>query len=192
MDGSPDGLKDIEYGYDVDFEGMGEILQFAASPKDGAREIKMDAANSLIQTAEYKSIPSSYVIRRTGYRPGVVALTFDDGPDEEWTPKILDILKREQVPAAFFIIGQNGQANPNLVKRIIAEGHDLGNHSFTHPNLGEIPGRLTVLELNATQRLIESLTGRSTHLFRAPYFGDAEPQTPDEVEPAAIAHRLGY
>lgn len=192
MDAAPDGLKDIVYGYDVDFEGMGEILQFAASPKDGVREFKIDATSGLIQTAEYKSIPSSYVIRRTGYRPGAVALTFDDGPDEEWTPKILDILKREQVPAAFFIIGQNGQANPALVKRIVAEGHDLGNHSFTHPNLGEIPGRLTVLELNATQRLIESLTGRSTHLFRAPYFGDAEPQTPDEVEPAAIAYRLGY
>jgi len=192
MDSSPDGLKDIVYGYDVDFEGMGEILQFAASPKDGVREFKLDATTGLINTAEYLSIPSSYVIRRTGYRPGVVALTFDDGPDEKWTPKILDILKREQVPAAFFIIGQNGQANPALVNRIVAEGHDLGNHSFTHPNLGEIPGRITVLELNATQRLIESLTGRSTHLFRAPYFGDAEPQTPDEVEPAAIANRLGY
>ncbi|MEP7342822.1 MAG: glycosyltransferase [Acidobacteriota bacterium] len=192
MDASPNGLKDIVYGYDVDFEGMGEILQFAASPKDGVREIKADAATGLINSASYLSIPSSYVIRRTGYRPGAVALTFDDGPDEEWTPKILEILNREKVPAAFFIIGQNGQNNPQLVKRIVAEGHDLGNHSFTHPNMGEIPGRLTVLELNATQRLIESLTGRSTHLFRAPYFGDAEPQTPDEVEPAAIANRLGY
>src|SRR5262249_39933022 len=55
-----------------------------------------------------------------------------------------------------------------------------------------MPGRVTELELTATQRLIESLTGRSTRLFRAPYFGDAEPQTPDEVEPAAIANRLGY
>src|SRR5262249_28325342 len=94
--------------------------------------------------------------------------------------------------ATFFIIGKNGQANPALVRRIIAEGHDIGNHTFTHPNLGEIPSRVTELELTATQRLIESLTGRSTRLFRAPYFGDAEPQTPDEVEPAAIANRLGY
>src|SRR5262249_49834826 len=115
-----------------------------------------------------------------------------DGPDERWTPQILDILKRENVHATFFIIGKNGQVNPGLIRRITAEGHDIGNHTFTHPNLGEIPGRMTELELTATQRLIESLTGRSTRLFRAPYFGDAEPQTADEVEPAAIANRLGY
>jgi cellulose synthase/poly-beta-1,6-N-acetylglucosamine synthase-like glycosyltransferase/peptidoglycan/xylan/chitin deacetylase (PgdA/CDA1 family)/spore germination protein YaaH len=191
-DSPPDGLKEIVYGYDVDFEGMGEILQFAASPKAGARAFSFDAASGLITASEYLSIPSSYVIRRTGYRPGTVALTFDDGPDPEWTPRILDILKQEKVPAAFFIIGENGESNPQLVRRIVAEGHDLGNHSFTHPNLGEIPGRLTRLELTATQRLIESLTGRSSLLFRAPYFGDAEPQTPDEVEPAAIANQLGY
>lgn len=198
MDAAPNGsngftgLTRIVYGYDVDFEGMGEILQFEASPKEGSREINVDAKDGLIASAKYLSIPSSYVIRRTGWHPGQVALTFDDGPDEQWTPQILDILKRENVPATFFIIGQNGQANPGLVKRIVAEGHDIGNHSYTHPNLGEIPGRLTELELNATERLVESLTGRSTRLFRAPYFGDAEPQTADEVEPAAIANRLGY
>ncbi|MFH4233938.1 polysaccharide deacetylase family protein, partial [Acinetobacter baumannii] len=81
-------------------------------------------------------------------------------------------LARENVKAAFFIVGQNGQANPDLVKRIVAEGHEIGNHSFTHPNLGEVPRQITELELNTTQRLIESLTGRSTRLFRAPYFGD--------------------
>lgn len=192
MDAPPDGLRRIVYGYDVDFEGMGEVLQFEASPKEGARDIKVDTGSGMIASAQYLSIPSSYVIRRTGWQPGKVVLTFDDGPDERWTPQILDILKREHVPASFFIIGQNGQANPNLVRRIVAEGHDIGNHSYTHPNLGEIPGRLTELELNATQRLIESLTGRSSRLFRAPYFGDAEPQTPDEVEPAAIANKLGY
>lgn len=192
MDAAPDGLKRIVYGYDVDFEGMGEILQFEAAPKEGSREIRVGAGDGEIGFAKYLSIPSSYVIRRTGWHPGQVALTFDDGPDEQWTPKILDILKGENVPATFFIIGQNGQANPGLVKRIVAEGHDIGNHSYTHPNLGEIPGRITELELTATQRLIESLTGRSTRLFRAPYFGDAEPQTPDEVEPAAIANRLHY
>ncbi|MBO0863078.1 MAG: glycosyltransferase [Chloracidobacterium sp.] len=188
----PDGLTRIIYGYDVDFEGVGEILQVESSPKEGLRDIEMDEGDGLVSSERYLEIPSPYVIRRVGWRPGTVALTFDDGPDEIWTPQILDILKRENVKATFFIIGKNGQANPGLIKRIIAEGHDIGNHTFTHPNLGEMPGRVTELELTATQRLIESLTGRSTRLFRAPYFGDAEPQTPDEVEPAAIANRLGY
>ena len=122
----------------------------------------------------------------------MIALTFDDGPDPEWTPAILDILKQENVPGTFFVIGKNGQAHPDLLRRIVNEGHEVGNHTFTHPNLGEIPGRITDLELNATQRLIESITGRSTVLFRPPYFGDAEADTPGEVEPAIRARDLGY
>ena len=96
------------------------------------------------------------------------------------------------MPATFFVIGKNGQAYPDLLRRIVNEGHELGNHTFTHPNLGEIPGRLTDLELNATQRLIESVTGRSTVLFRPPYFGDAEADKPEEVEPALRAQQLNY
>src|SRR5947209_13880611 len=113
----------------------------------------------MVTAESYKETPSSYVVERTGDRPGLVALTFDDGPDSTWTPRVLDILKKERVPAAFFIIGEYGQENPDLVRRIVADGHDIGNHSYTHPNLGEIPGRITDLELNATERLIESLTG---------------------------------
>ncbi|HYJ90029.1 MAG TPA: glycosyltransferase, partial [Pyrinomonadaceae bacterium] len=69
---------------------------------------------------------------------------------------------------------------------------EIGNHSFTHPNLGEVPNQVTELELNTTQRLIESVTGRSTRLFRAPYFGDAEPKTPEEIVPTVAAQNLGY
>ena len=187
---SPDLLESIKYGYDVDFEGTGEILQVKAQPQEGVREIKTDALQ--ISDEVYKILPSSYVMQRAGDRPGMIALTFDDGPDSVWTPKILDILKQENIKAAFFIVGQNGQENPDLIRRIVDEGHEIGNHTFTHPNLGEVPNQVTDLEINATQRLIESLTGRSTRLFRAPYFGDAEPRTPDEVEPTVQAQNLGY
>jgi peptidoglycan-N-acetylglucosamine deacetylase len=189
---SVEDMRRIRYGYDVDLEGMGEVLQVVAKPREGAREIEVDESTGLVTSQSYMTIPSSYVIRRTAYHPGLIALTFDDGPDREWTPRILDLLKQEQVPATFFIIGANGQANPQLVRRILAEGHDLGNHTFTHPNLGEMPLLITNLELTATQRLIEAVTGRSTKLFRPPYFGDAEPTTPDEVEPVVLAQDLGY
>ncbi len=189
--GSADGLKTIKYGYNVDFRGTGEILQVIAQPQDGTRDMTV-ADTGMISGEVYNSIPSSYIIQRTGDQPGKIVLTFDDGPDAEWTPKVLDILKQENVKACFFIVGQNGQDNPDLVKRIVAEGHEIGNHSFTHPNLAEVPRQVTDLELNATQRLIESLTGHSTRLFRAPYFGDAEPRTPDEVEPTVQAQDLGY
>ena len=187
-----EALRTIHYGYDIDFEGTGEILQLEAEPHDGRRQLQVDEATGLVTDESYEEIPSSYVIRRTGDHPGLVALTFDDGPDEKWTPRILDILRDEGVRATFFIIGENRQAHPDLVRRIVQEGHDIGNHTYTHPNLGETPRRLTELELTATERLIEALTGHATLLFRPPYFGDAEPTTPDEIEPIAVAQRLGY
>ena len=189
---SPDVLKSINYGYEVDFEGNGELLKVMSRPQRGARDIEIDPATGFIKSEQFTALPSSYVVQRTGDRPGMLALTFDDGPDPRWTPAILDILKQENVPATFFIIGKNGQAYPDLVKRIVNEGHQIGNHTFTHPNMGEIPLSLSELELNATQRLIESEIGRSTVLFRPPYFGDAEADKPQEVEPALLAQNLGY
>jgi cellulose synthase/poly-beta-1,6-N-acetylglucosamine synthase-like glycosyltransferase/peptidoglycan/xylan/chitin deacetylase (PgdA/CDA1 family)/spore germination protein YaaH len=186
-----DDLRTIQYGYDVDFEGTGEILQVKAEPQDGLRDLKLDQTRSVTEEI-YRQIPSSYVIQRTGDKTGKIALTFDDGPDPVWTPQILDILKQKGVTGTFFIVGENGQANPDLVRRIAQEGNLLGNHSYTHPNLAEVPRQVTDLELNTTQRLIESLTGRSTRLFRAPYFGDAEPRTPDELIPTVQAQNLGY
>jgi len=192
QNGSPDVLRSINYGYEVDFEGNGELLKVMSRPQKGARDLDVDAASGFIKSEQFTALPSSYVVQRTGDRPGLLALTFDDGPDPRWTPAILDILKQENVPATFFILGKNGQAYPDLVRRLVDEGHEIGNHSFTHPNLGEIPLSLTELELNATQRLIESEIGRSTVLFRPPYFGDAEADKPQEVEPALVAQRLGY
>jgi peptidoglycan-N-acetylglucosamine deacetylase len=189
---SADPLRTINYGYEVDFEGNGELLKVMSRPQKGSRNLDIDATSGFIKSEQFTALPSSYVVERTGDRPGLLALTFDDGPDPRWTPAILDILKRENVPATFFIIGKNGQAYPDLVRRIANEGHELGNHTFTHPNLGEIPLSLTELELNATQRLIESEVGRSTVLFRPPYFGDAEADKPQEVEPAIVAQQLGY
>ncbi len=188
----PASLETINPSTDVNFIGRGELLQIAAEPSPGSRTIKVDDANATITGETYTKMPASFVIRRAGEMPGKIALTFDDGPDPQWTPKILDILKEKGVHATFFIIGENGAANPRLVQRILAEGHDLGNHTFTHPNLGETPDSVAGIELNATQRLIEALTGRSTRLFRPPYFGDAEPTSAEEIAPMQEAEKLGY
>jgi cellulose synthase/poly-beta-1,6-N-acetylglucosamine synthase-like glycosyltransferase/peptidoglycan/xylan/chitin deacetylase (PgdA/CDA1 family) len=188
----PASLKSINPTSEVDFIGRGEILQIAAEPSAGSRTIKVDEANATIIGETYTKMPSSFVIRRGGELPGKIALTFDDGPDPRWTPKILDILKEKGVHATFFIIGENGAASPRLVQRILAEGHDLGNHTFTHPNLGDTPDSVAGVELNATQRLIEALTGRSTRLFRPPYFGDAEPTSAEEIAPMQEAEKMGY
>jgi cellulose synthase/poly-beta-1,6-N-acetylglucosamine synthase-like glycosyltransferase/peptidoglycan/xylan/chitin deacetylase (PgdA/CDA1 family) len=188
----PEALKTIVPGSDVDIEGEGEIINIAAEPTSGARTFETDKADHLITSESFTKIPSSYVIRRTGWVPGKVALTFDDGPSADWTPQILDILKQKGAKATFFIVGENGETNPGLVQRILAEGHEIGNHTFTHPNIAEESAEGAKLELNATQRLVEALTGRSMRLFRPPFFGDAEPTTPDEIAAVKIAQQLGY
>ena len=128
---SPDVLRRIVYGYDVDFEGTGEILKVMSRPQDGWRNLDVDPASGFIKSEDFVSTPSSYVIERSGDHPGLIALTFDDGPDPRWTPAMLDILKQENVPATFFIIGKNGQAYPDLMRRIVNEGHEIGNHIYS-------------------------------------------------------------
>jgi cellulose synthase/poly-beta-1,6-N-acetylglucosamine synthase-like glycosyltransferase/peptidoglycan/xylan/chitin deacetylase (PgdA/CDA1 family)/spore germination protein YaaH len=189
---APDQLRTIGEGQDIDIEGQGEVLEITSEPSPGARTVELDKDDGSIDGESYTALPSSYVIHRAGTLPHKIALTFDDGPDPEWTPQILDILKAKHVPATFFIIGANAEMSPRLVQREVAAGHDVGNHTFTHPNLGDSPPSIVVLELNATQRLFEALTGRSMRLFRAPYFGDAEPTTADELVPIQIAQKMGY
>jgi peptidoglycan-N-acetylglucosamine deacetylase len=187
-----DQLGTIGAGQDIDIEGQGEVLEITSQPSPGARTVELDKDDGSIDDESYTSLPRSYVIQRAGTLPRKIALTFDDGPDPEWTPQILDILKAKHVPATFFIIGENAEMSPRLVQREVDEGHDVGNHTFTHPNLGDSPAGIVALELNATQRLFEALTGHSMRLFRAPYFGDAEPTTADELVPIQIAQKMGY
>lgn len=176
----------------TDVEGSGEILRITATPRDGARTIRTDA-QGIIRDERYAALPTPYVVHRTGAAdPKVLALTFDDGPDGTWTPRILDELESAHVPATFFVVGENALAHPALLNRIVADGDEIGNHSYTHPNMARLGPRGTQLELNATQRLVQAYTGRSMTLFRAPYFGDAEPTTTDELGPALAAQQAGY
>lgn len=176
----------------VDVEGNGEILHVAAEPRPGNRTVTYDPRTDRVADERFTALPTPFEVQRTGARPRLVALTFDDGPDPTWTPKILDVLERYHVPATFFVVGENGVAQRSLLRRIVDDGDELGNHSYTHPNMADEADSGIGLELNATQRLIEAYTGRSTRLFRAPYFGDAEPTTADELQPALIAQQHGY
>jgi peptidoglycan/xylan/chitin deacetylase (PgdA/CDA1 family)/spore germination protein YaaH/GT2 family glycosyltransferase len=189
---SADNLKTLSASLDVDFDGNGEVLNVTATPKPGRRDFSIDPDTGLIANEAYKVMPSAYEIQRYGAHEGLVALTFDDGPDPRWTPQILDVLKAKGVKATFFDIGQNMQKHPELVQREVSEGHTVGSHTFTHPNVAATPRAEIGLELNLTQRLFQVITGKSLRLFRPPYQGDAEPSTPAEVEPLLIAQKLGY
>ncbi|HCP92282.1 MAG TPA: glycosyl transferase family 2, partial [Spartobacteria bacterium] len=112
--------------------------------------------------------------------------------DPRWTPKILDILKAANVKAAFFLVGVNAEHYPGLVRRIVDEGHEIGNHTYYHPNLALCWPEHVRLELNATQLLLESITGRATTLFRPPYAADTSPSQLSELTPLQIAQDLNY
>ena len=192
LSASPAALSKMSIEYDVNFIGTGEILRMVAEPTQGHRTMRVDPATGGVVDERVDSLPSTYVIRRYGRKAKTVALTFDDGPDGRYTPMILDTLRSRGVPATFFVIGENAEIHPELLKRELREGHEIGNHTFTHPNLALVGKSLTRFELNATERLLEAVLDRRTALWRPPYFGDAEPTTADELVPVSIAQELGY
>jgi peptidoglycan/xylan/chitin deacetylase (PgdA/CDA1 family) len=97
------------------------------------------------------------------------ALTFDDGPDVYYTTKILDILSKNKIRATFFIVGQRAEKHPEIIKRIVNDGHTIGNHSWDHPDLNKLTPEKVKFELDQTSNLLCSITGFQTHLFRPPY-----------------------
>ena len=189
---SVDRLKDVPPGDDVDMEGTGEIFRIEAEPADGKRALTVDAASGLISDENFDPLPEPYRVARYGYNPNQVAITFDDGPDPDWTPKILDILRRENAPATFFLIGLQADRFGGITSRIYEEGHEIGNHTFTHPDVSNISRRLNELEINLTAQLFASRLGVNTILFRPPYSIDQEPDTADQVRPLKLAQDMGY
>lgn len=121
-----------------------------------------------------------------------IALTFDDGPDPTWTPRILDVLARHDVRATFFVVGTAALEHPDLVRRIRAEGHEVGVHTLTHVNLGLAPSWRQELELRAGQQAVIAATGETTSLLRPPF--SREPGGVDDAAWSAIerAAHEGY
>ncbi|WP_233564993.1 bifunctional polysaccharide deacetylase/glycosyltransferase family 2 protein [Micromonospora musae] len=98
-----------------------------------------------------------------------IALTFDDGPDPRWTPQVLDVLRRHHAHATFFVVGARVNEHPELVRRILAEGHEIGSHTFTHADLAAAPAWRRELELSLTRKAIASATGQQVTLLRPPF-----------------------
>jgi cellulose synthase/poly-beta-1,6-N-acetylglucosamine synthase-like glycosyltransferase/peptidoglycan/xylan/chitin deacetylase (PgdA/CDA1 family)/spore germination protein YaaH len=171
--------------------GSGEFLTIEDTRTDGSRAFLLDESDQLTET--YNELPSYLTVCHQGNgKDDEVVISFDDGPDTKWTPQILDVLQAKGIKAAFFMVGMQMEDHPNLVRRIIAEGHEVGLHTYTHPNLALVSEERIRLELNATQRLLETISGRSTILFRPPYNADSRPTLPAEVLPLKIVQEMGY
>lgn len=175
-----------------DYIGDGEVLDVVTEPEVGRIRIETDTSGNLVSEETYLQLPTRYVIRKSGNVKNQVILTFDDGPDPAYTPEILNILEKEKVPAAFFVVGVNAEAHLPLLKRIYHDGFEIGNHTFTHPNMANVSDKRAETEMDATRLLIESAIGRSTILFRAPFNADAEPTRAEELKPLARSRKQNY
>lgn len=109
------------------------------------------------------------IIKKGNEDEKIIALTFDDGPDEVFTPQVLDILKKNDVKATFFLVGENLKQNKEIVKRQFEEGHEIGNHTYTHINVAKSGYDKVYEEITKTQEEIKEITGVEPKLFRPPY-----------------------
>ncbi len=188
---SPDSLhalSTVQPGHDIDTEGDGEIIRVTGLPKNGKRTVEPDTdepdpRKKLIIDEHMDAYPSPFTVQQYGYQPNKVALSFDDGPDPKWTPKILDVLKRKGTHGTFMLIGDEAQQNIGLMQRIVREGNQIGNHTYTHPDISEISQRQLDLEVDLTERLFASKLGVMPLYFRPPYDIDEEPDTDDQAAP---------
>ncbi|MFW6238671.1 MAG: polysaccharide deacetylase family protein, partial [Halanaerobiales bacterium] len=137
----------------------GQILEIPAQPKNNWQPDR---------GPNYKQLFPDTLYRQGGTGDYKIALTFDDGPDREYTPRVLDVLREYEVPATFFLLGKRVEENPELVTRIKDEGHIVANHTWSHVNLDRVSGESYYNQINKTEKAIERETGLNTSLMRTP------------------------
>lgn len=188
-----DQIGHVSLANDVRYFGEGTFYQLSSETVAGRRSFSDNMGDGLIHTQDYAVLPRPILIERFGESQGnQIALTFDDGPDPVFTEQILDILQDKGVKATFFVVGQKVALSPDVLERIVQDGHVVGSHSFFHPHLEDVSVSRVNLELNSLQRIVAGLTGRRMVLFRTPFGNSTGPLTAREVQPVRIATSLGY
>lgn len=135
-----------------------------AVPAQGTLEMSQTAAST-----EMKGRQPATIVWRGPENEGNVAITFDDGPNPEFTPAILDILAKHQAKATFFLVGEQAARYPELVRRIAAEGHVVASHTMSHPEAPKASGDILRREVKENGELLQRITGMPVRYFRPPY-----------------------
>ncbi|MEJ2029864.1 MAG: polysaccharide deacetylase family protein [Maritimibacter sp.] len=117
----------------------------------------------------HRHMPHRHTIRILPQPGQALALTFDDGPHHTNTPAMLDVLKAHDVRATFFVVGHNAERFPDILKRMVDEGHEIGNHSYSHSDLREMEDAAILDEIDRTAEAVHRATGHSPILLRPPY-----------------------
>ncbi|MEU8524989.1 bifunctional polysaccharide deacetylase/glycosyltransferase family 2 protein [Streptomyces sp. NPDC048629] len=157
-------------------ESAGSCPAAPGEIRDGGPVVRVDA------TGTHSAAP----------RSGTVALTYDGGPSPAWTPRLLDVLKAEGAKATFFVTGSDAAAHPDLLRRMVAEGHEIGSHTYTDADLAQVSDTRAGLELSFTQNALAGTAGIGTRLLRPPHTGDVSKLCDAQWQAARRAAESGY
>jgi biofilm PGA synthesis N-glycosyltransferase PgaC len=178
--------------------GKGQFIRAAKIKREGSFGGLYDALSGkfirdLTKEEVVEAASSRYAILRYGQVPDkTMVLTFDDGPDPAYTPRLLDILSKHEVPATFFVVGSNAVKYPEIVQREVREGHLATNHTFGHLDFDYGSAVQGEQEINQTSRVLAAATGRRSSLMRVPYAGSTDQSLRDSIKGILQAQQLGY
>ncbi|TYQ14865.1 UNVERIFIED_CONTAM: putative glycosyl hydrolase [Acetivibrio alkalicellulosi] len=182
-------LSQKPYTFEINYSYGNEVIDNISYVQAGTRSLQFDEHGFIVDV--YYDTKSLEIWDR-GEKSKRIALTFDDGPHPIYTPQILDTLKEHNVKATFFVTGKNAFKYPEIVKRIYEEGHDIGNHTYSHIDMISSSSIKMQFELNITQKIIEMITGHSTVYFRQPYNVDMMFSSPKQNEILKMINEMGY
>ena len=185
-------LADVRLATHVQYRGEGAFLRVVSGPRTGQRRITFSPAADRIASVDYARLPVPYEIERYGQPPqNQLALTFDDGPDAAYTAEILDVLKQTGTPGAFFVVGAQAIDAPDLLVRMVDEGHEIGSHTFSHPRMDLVSRTRGELEHSMMRKLIAGYSGHDTRLYREPFLRAGGPLEEARVATLAAAQEHG-
>lgn len=175
-------LEDSYATLDLKNDGAGQIYTLEAEPKLGKRTLEIDATTGLVTKSTVTDLSEPAHIKRKGHNKNQIALTFDDGPHPVFTKKVLDVLDRYNVKGTFFVTGDNVTRNPEITREIVKRGHEVENHTYTHPYMSELTPEAAFSQIQATTDIIQQVTSQQVSYFRIPYSHWAYGTTPSDVD----------
>ncbi|MGC1497462.1 MAG: glycosyltransferase [Sulfitobacter sp.] len=188
-----ESLNNLVFANYVDHLGDGPFVAPISMPVVGQRVVQIDPQTNRILTLDYTQLPQPSVVRLYGGgQTNKVVLTFDDGPHKKHTPATLEVLKSTDTPGTFFVLGSSAIKAPELVERILEEGHEIGSHTYSHHHMGDLSAGRAIVEVNSVQLLVNGITGKNMRLYREPYMRSGGPITSKEVASLMPLEKAGY